>query len=445
MKLRHTVCLAALLVGCHRDLDVPPAPPCAHEATGCVDAAADADGEPVDAAIGADSVAEAESDSTMDAADAEGDSAMDAADSTVDSNDATETAADTAMDACGTMTCTTPPAATCASATSRRTYASSGTCGGGTCSYAPTDTACPIGEVCSGGVCTPPSCAGGLTCGTVSCCEARAVPGGTFPMGRATSGPEYDACATWASGGYCDANEQPEHSATVAGVRLDTFEVTVGRFRKFVAAYPGSKPAAGAGAHPLIAGSGWRTEWGANLPVTAVDLISALKCQEYYESWTDAPLANENRPINCVDWYVGFAFCAWDGGRLPTEAEWEYASAGAAENRVVPWGNSPPTKSLAAYDWATAEPPPIVGSTPLGASRWGHQDMAGSVWEWTLDSYGAYTSAPISNYANLSTGNRVLRGGGFTQPAGLLRAVKRGPSPATFRDPGHGLRCVRNP
>jgi sulfatase modifying factor 1 len=448
MKLRHTVCLAALLVCCHRDLDVAPAPACAHEATGCVDAAADADGEPVDTAIGADSVAEAESDSTMDAADAEGDSAMDGADSTVDSNDAAETAADTAMDACSTMTCTTPPAAGCASTTSRRTYASTGTCSGGTCSYAPTDTACPAGEICSGGVCSPPSCAGGLTCGTVSCCESKSIPAGTFPMGRATTGPEADACTGWASADCPPpADEQPEHTVTVSSLRLDTFEVTVGRMRKFVAGYPGNKPAAGAGAHPLIAGSGWQSAWDPKLPVSLVDLKTALKCELGF-TWTDAAGTTENRPINCVDWYLAFAFCAWDGGRLPTEAEWEYAAAGGSENRVLPWGNTAPSSSLASYGCITPSscPLPAVGNTPLGVSRWGQHDLGGSVWEWNLDWSASYTAAPTTNPAQLATGSdRVWRGGAFLHPSERLRAAARGALVPEIEIAVSGVRCARNP
>lgn len=268
-------------------------------------------------------------------------------------------------------------------------------------------------------------------------------------MGRAASGPENDVCSTWASP-VCDASEQPEHSATVSAFRLDTFEVTVGRFRKFVAAYPASKPAAGAGAHPSIAASGWQAAWNSILPLSAADLVTAIKC-DALQTWTDSLGANENKPINCVDWYTAFAFCAWDGGRLPTEAEWEYAAAAGADNRVLPWGNTAPSIALAIHDClfdgvtgCAAADLPAVGSAPSGAARWGQQDLAGSVAEWNLDWYAGYTPASVTNYANVTSGTyRVIRGGGFRDKAGRIRAASRGNADPTLRAAFSGIRCAR--
>ena len=59
-------------------------------------------------------------------------------------------------------------------------------------------------------------------------------------------------------------------------------------------------------------------------------------------TWTDAPGDNEQLPMNCVGFYEAFAFCLWDGGRLPTEAEWESVAAGGEENRLYPWGSTAP-------------------------------------------------------------------------------------------------------
>ena len=59
-----------------------------------------------------------------------------------------------------------------------------------------------------------------------------------------------------------------------------------------------------------------------------------------------APGANESLPINCITWYEAFAFCAWDGGFLPTEAEWNYAAAGGSEQRAYPWSNPPTSTTI---------------------------------------------------------------------------------------------------
>jgi hypothetical protein len=58
--------------------------------------------------------------------------------------------------------------------------------------------------------------------------------------------------------------------------------------------------------------------------------------------WADPPdAAHANLPMNCMNWYEAFAFCAWDGGRLPTEAEWNYAAAGGDQQRAYPWSSPP--------------------------------------------------------------------------------------------------------
>jgi formylglycine-generating enzyme required for sulfatase activity len=302
------------------------------------------------------------------------------------------------------------------------------------------------------------SCAGGLACGGASCCDAKTVPGGMFMQGRATAGPENDVCLLWKKW-YpdCDSTlEQPELQSTVSTFTMDTFEVTVGRFRKFLEAYPGSQPAAGAGAHPKIAGSGWDASWTDNLPVDRAALIASVACDPFYATWTDAPAANENKPINCLDWYTAFAFCAWDGGRLPTEAEWEYAASGG-EDRVAPWEVPPmetepdishaifgclynPSAGLCTGVTNIAD----VGTVPLGASRWGQLDMAGNVWEWTLDVLARYDTSARVDYASLAPGAyRVQRGGSYSYRAGGIRAAERGYNVPWFTTPIVGVRCAR--
>jgi len=298
------------------------------------------------------------------------------------------------------------------------------------------------------------SCDGmtGTECQGKSCCSNILVPGGTFLMGRC--GSTY-AAVTCTDGYNGQGDEVPEHDATVSEFYLDEYEVTVGRFRKFVEQFDGTPPPDGAAAHPLIPGSGWQAGW--SLASSQATLIGNVKCLSTYETWRDTPNGTEELPIGCVNWYEAFAFCAWDGGRLPTETEWEYAAAGGDENRLYPWGSATPENTLAAFDCLYAgtsscafEDIAEVGSLPAGAGRWGHKDLAGNMYEWALDWYdsGWYAGggAVCDDCANLNTdSNRVVRGGFFSLGAGGLRAANRDSRYPTNRYHSLGFRCARIP
>jgi formylglycine-generating enzyme required for sulfatase activity len=236
---------------------------------------------------------------------------------------------------------------------------------------------------------------------------------------------------------------------TLSDFVLDKYEVTVSRFRKFVEAFDGTPPVAGAGAHPLIAGTGWQVAWP--LAASQADLKAALKCDSLFQTWTDVATDSEPKALNCVNWYEAFAFCAWDGGRLPTEAEWEYAAAGGAEDRLYPWGITAPACALANFDGKSCAPYAVepVGTHPTGAGRWGHQDLAGNLWEWVFDTHdwGWYAGggATCSNCANTAGPNRVSRGGYFGNTAANLRAADRGVGSPTPHGHGIGFRCARTP
>jgi len=259
--------------------------------------------------------------------------------------------------------------------------------------------------------------------------------GGDFLMGRGSGSDAY-ICTN----SVCEA-ETPEHYVEVDSFQLDTFEVMVGRFRKFVEAYDGGwRPSPGDGANAAVESSnglsegatGWQSEWDSNLPSDGTALKSELKCSEGLQTWTDSAASGEQYPINCVSWYEAFAFCAWDVARLPTEAEWEYAAAGGDENRLYPWGSESPAdeteRSNSRYSAGTSNKD--VGSHPAGAGRYGQQDLAGSLWEWTLDQYdpGYYSGAGAEcvNCASIGAQSTpVFRGGDFQKPAINLRTAQR--------------------
>ncbi len=300
-----------------------------------------------------------------------------------------------------------------------------------------------------------PSCAHmkGTECSGESCCRAPLVPGGTFWMGRSASGSDAVPAG--------DPNETPEHWVTVSPFRLDEFEVTVGRFRRFFEAYDGTPPDVDDGANPHVLGSGWNAGWNQYLPATRDALRNALFCNTD-ATWTSEASVNETLPIDCLTWYEAFAFCSWDGGRLPTEAEWEYAAAGGPQNRMYPWGSEIPSEDggQAVFDCVGGGTPGEcqrndrlpVGSRRGGAGRYGQMDLAGSMSELVLDWYDvAFYARPEAtgrNVVDLLPSNeryRVFRGGAYDSSAFYLRAAARFDVGPLGRYSGIGVRCARDP
>jgi formylglycine-generating enzyme required for sulfatase activity len=248
------------------------------------------------------------------------------------------------------------------------------------------------------------------------------------------------------------------YPATVADFYLDKYEITVGRFRQFVNAGMGTQanpPAAGAGANSLITGSGWDSTWNTNLAATTGALTTNAKCSSGYQTWTDAAVSNESQPMNCLDWYTAFAFCAWDGGRLPTEAEWNYAASGGSEQRYYPW-SSPATSttiddSYAVYCGGSCSGTQNVGSkSPKGDGKWGQSDLAGNVYEWALDCYWSSYPTSYNNCADFpASSSRVNRGGSFLDTAAIgfvpnLRSAAPDGDGADSRGGTLGARCARD-
>ena len=325
-------------------------------------------------------------------------------------------------------------------------------------------TSCETRAVCQGttpscatGACVPiPSCAGlDKTCGhltTDDCCANTVVEGGTFNRGN-----------------------NAETKATVSDFRFDKYEVTVGRFRKFVAAWvAGYRPAAGDGKHAHLNGgkglnlvdggyeAGWDPAWTANLGTTADDWNTKLDCGQF-ATWI---AGKDYLPMNCVSFWESAAFCTWDGGFLPTEAEWEYAAAGGPAQRAYPWGNDPPVDppagtnpTLAAYGClyngardANSVPGCTVvdfmarpGTLDTGRGFYFQYDLAGNVAEWALDHKHPYPAECVDCVNRTPGTQTVSRGGGAASPAVHLATAFRGALDNTDRWDGHGVRCARRP
>jgi formylglycine-generating enzyme required for sulfatase activity len=277
------------------------------------------------------------------------------------------------------------------------------------------------------------------------CCQSPLVKGGTFMQGP-------------------DSADGSTFQSTVADFRLDRYEVTVARFRAFVNAYDDwhvakGKPAVGEGANPNVSASGWLTDYSSSLSSSSSGLKSKLGCA-FQPTWADP--GNDTLPMNCVDWYDALAFCIWDGGRLPTESEWEYAAGGGSTHSLYPWGNTPALTNMqdstAAYanyfclgdgsqpDSCAFSDILAVGSKPLGRGSYGQDDLAGSVDEWTLDWYAPYPSTPSTNYADLTKASlRVLRSGDWLYNAMFLATTSREYYDPTLRSNYVGFRCAREP
>jgi formylglycine-generating enzyme len=286
-----------------------------------------------------------------------------------------------------------------------------------------------------------PNCTGEGVCGPPPSCETLANDCGAERSSSCCSSPVVPG------GAYFRSNDLA-YPARVSDFRLDTFEVTVGRFRRFVSAQLESLLPPGAGRNPNDpADTGWQVEWNEHL------LPLRFKCDPERQTWTDLPGPYETLPINCIDWFEAAAFCAWDGGRLPTEAEWNYVASGGDQQRTYPWGEAADSlRSRAVYGclWGGDGPPcrgpqnmAPVGLPSSGNGRWGHANLAGNVWEWLRDAYASpYAQTHCQDCANLaSQDSRVVRGGSFAGDASFLPNSARNES--SDRRNSIGVRCAR--
>ena len=237
------------------------------------------------------------------------------------------------------------------------------------------------------------------------------IPAGSFQMGEV-------------------GTAEPVHTVTLSAFYLDKYEVTKELWDEV-------KTWATANGYTFDnAGTGT----AANHPVQAVSWYDVVK-------WLNARSAKEGRtPLYYTDSAqttvyrtgqvnVVAAAVKWsaNGYRLPTEAEWEYAArAGtttpfytgdciSSDTQANYNGGYPGAGCPAGEDRGKTT---AVGS--LQANPWGLFDMAGNVWEWTWDWYGAYTATAATNPQGFASGSyRVYRGGGWSYFAIFLRSANR--------------------
>ena len=252
------------------------------------------------------------------------------------------------------------------------------------------------------------------------------VPAGEFTMGS-DADDTLAECQKFRSdcqrGGFTD--EEPLHSVHVDDFWIDQTEVTNAMYAKCVADGICKEPT---------------DKWSYSHP-----------------SYYDNP-EFDRYPVIFVDWNMAKTYCEWAGRRLLTEAEWEKAARGENAS-VYPWGdtfdgslvnfcdtNCTFDDGNKSFNDGFADVAP-VGSYPSGKSVYGALDMAGNVWEWVADWYGArfYSNSPFSNPLGPASGQyRVLRGGSWYSNINFVRSADRLGHPPTNSDFFIGFRCSRS-
>jgi len=233
---------------------------------------------------------------------------------------------------------------------------------------------------------------GGFTC-TGDPVESATLPvaGGAFTMGCNAAVDQ-----------NCKADENPMRSVTLAAFEIDRTEVTQGRYAACMAEQKCGAPSC------------------------------AWNCDE------------SSSPAVCVTWDQAKAYCAWAGGRLPTEAEWELAARGM-DGRKYPWGNGEPSCGLDNMAGCGGKVD-AVGQHPDGASPYGAVDMSGNVVEMVADWYDMayYQTAPNIDPKGPASGTRYGgRGGGYKSEALWQRTSSRDWYDIGDAGASLGFRCAR--
>ena len=245
-------------------------------------------------------------------------------------------------------------------------------------------------------------------CAQAPLSEMVAIPAGPFTMGS-NDGPE---------------DARPAHEVTLAAFSIDRFPVTNAQYAAFLDAQ-----LAKAGA-----------------PASLYDFKDPdARIHRRGERWV-ADAGYENHPVVEVPWAGAVAYCAVNGKRLPTEAEWEKAARGT-DARRYPWGSALPDRRHAQFASGWNETAP-VDAFPAGASAYGVRDLSGNAWEWVSSAYLPYPYRADDGRENPKTGPvRGTRGGGHDSPAAEITTTHRGRNLSRNPASGHhniGFRCARS-
>lgn len=195
------------------------------------------------------------------------------------------------------------------------------------------------------------------------------VEGGSFMMGSPANSGEGD--------------ERPQHKVTLNSYKISKFEITNEQFAKFLTAKGNQKSDGGL----------WYQGSDFNQKGT---VFTAKK-------------GSEKLPVRFVTWSGANAYAQWVGGRIPTEAEWEFAARGGNKSKGYTYSGSNNINDVGWYVGNSGQRLHTVGEKK--PNELGIYDMSGNVWEWTADWYGAYTKEDKNNPKGASSGNaRVRRG-----------------------------------
>jgi formylglycine-generating enzyme required for sulfatase activity len=259
-------------------------------------------------------------------------------------------------------------------------------------------------------------------------------------MGSTAAGIDtmLNQCQQELGDGWCRRSgfdgEVPQHLVILDAFWVDQTEVTNAQFTLFLNEQGNQKEG----------GKPW------------FNLLSELSLIERTEGMFRPKHSYADHPVTYVSWYGAAAYCQWVGGRLPTEAEWEYAASGP-DGHTYPWGDAFDGQQLnfcdmncntsfrhSRYDDEYEMTAP-VGSYLDGASWCGALDMAGNVWEWVADWFDPtyYQASPAHNPAGPKAGEvRSLRGGGWLDHRWFARSAERGGADPAAQQGSIGFRCV---